>query len=145
MITYETIKNLPDVAKRINELGLKINEFQILHYTSRCSGGYAFFYDDGKEPKKKKTAPAETAEKPKKSKRKQLSPEEVKAQLDALPQVTPAEGEAILRHNERLSHNPKFAPQAPHPIPQDKDGFCPAGFDKDPPPGKDCLGKDLPF
>ena len=145
MITYETIKSLPDVAKRANELGLKINEFQVAHYTNRGGGSYAFFYDDGREPKKKKTAPAETAEKPKKPKRKQLSHEEVNAQLDALPQATPDEGAAIMERNERLSHNPKFAPQAPHPIPQDKDGYCPAGFDKDPPPGKDCLGKDLPF
>ena len=70
MITYETIKSLPDVAKRANELGLKINEFQVAHYTNRGGGSYALFYDDGKESKKKKTAPAETAEKPKKPKRK---------------------------------------------------------------------------
>jgi hypothetical protein len=142
MITYETIKSLPDVAKRANELGLKINEFQVAHYANRCGGAYAFFYDDGKEPKKKKTAPAETAEKPKTPKRKTLSYNEVKTQLDALHQVTPAECEAIMESNKRFCCN---GITAPHPIPQDKDGYCPAGFDKDPPPGKDCLGKDLPF
>ena len=142
MITYESIKSLPDVAKRANELGLKINEFQVAHYTNRGGGAYAFFYDDGKEPRKKKTAPAETAEKPKKPKRKQLSYEEVKAQLDALPQATPAECAAIMESNKGFCCN---GISASHPIPQDKDGYCPAGFDKDPPPGKDCLGKDLPF
>lgn len=142
MITYETIKSLPDVAKRANGLGLKINEFQVAHYTNRGGGAYAFFYDDGKEPRKKKTAPAETAEKPKKPKRKTLSYDEVKTQLDALPQATSAECEAIMERNKNFCCN---GISAPHPIPQDKDGYCPAGFDKDPPPGKDCLGKDLPF
>lgn len=128
MITYETIKSLPDVPKRANELGLKINEFQVAHYTNRGGGVYAFFYDDGKEPKKPK--------------RKQLSHEEVKPQLDALHQVTPAEGAAMVKRNENLCCN---GISAPHPIPQDKDGYFPAGLDMDPPPGKDCLGKDLPF
>lgn len=133
MITYETIKSLPDVAKRANALGLKINEFQVAHYTNRGGGAYAFFYDDGKEPKKKKTAPAKTAEKPKNPKRKQT---------DTLPQATPAEGASIPERNESFCCN---GISAPHPIPQDKDGYCSAGLDMDPPPGKDCLGKDLPF
>ena len=142
MITYETIKSLPDVAKRANELGLKINEFQVAHYTNRGGGSYALFYDDGKAPKKKKTVSVEPAEKSKKPKRKTLSYDEVKTQLDALPQATPAECEAVMKRNERFCCN---GISAPHPIPQDKDGYCPAGFDNDPPPGKDCLGKDLPF
>ena len=95
-----------------------------------------------RQPRKKKTAPAEPAEKNEEVEKKNAFYDEVTTQRNAFPQAISAEGVSIMERKESLCFNGIYAP---HQIPQDKDGYCPVGFNMAPPPGTDCLGKDLLF
>lgn len=121
MITYESIKSLPDVAKKINALGLKIGEFQLAHYTTKIGGYYALFWDDGKEPKRKKYEP-DTVGTPSKN---SVAPNATLTKL----------GASELFPHEQHRVNPG-EPAKPDETTR---------FDANPGPGKDCLGNDLPF